>query len=122
MIQPFALMGITQRPAHVASMPYELKVRILTGGDSTVDLSDTALKLFFQFGELLPNRLPEDSIPPRRLVFPCLSTGDHPPGHPRSCGNARCPGRKHRRLRGLGAAALEQSNFVEPLGISEQGL
>ena len=54
MIHPFALMGITQRPAHVTSMPYELKVRILTGGDSTVDLSDTALKLFFQFGELLP--------------------------------------------------------------------
>ena len=42
-------------------MPYELKVRILTGGDSTVDLSDTALKLFFQFGELLPNRLPEQT-------------------------------------------------------------
>jgi hypothetical protein len=59
MIQPFALMGITQRPAHVTSMPYELKVFILTGSDSPVDLSDTALKLFFQFGELLPNRLPE---------------------------------------------------------------
>ena len=49
-------MGITQRPAHVASIPNELKVRILTGGDSAVDLSDTALKLFFQFGELLPNK------------------------------------------------------------------
>ncbi len=61
MIQPFALMGITQRPAHVTSMSYELKVFILTGGDSTVDLSDTALKLFFQFGELLPNRLPEQT-------------------------------------------------------------
>ena len=45
--------------SHVASMPYELKVLILTGGDSTVDLSDMALKLFFQFSELLPNRLPE---------------------------------------------------------------
>ena len=39
MIQPFALVGITQRPAHVAAMPDALKVLILTGGDSAVDLT-----------------------------------------------------------------------------------
>jgi hypothetical protein len=42
---------IEQRLAHVTSMPYELKVRILTGGDSTVDLSGHAGANLDHFGK-----------------------------------------------------------------------
>ena len=46
-----------------------MQVAAAVGGDSTVDLSDTALKLFFQFGELLPKRLPEKTQSRKTPVF-----------------------------------------------------
>ena len=61
MIQQFTLTGITQRPARVTATSNDRKVPILTSGDSPVNLSDTALKLFFQFREMLPNRLLEQA-------------------------------------------------------------
>ena len=86
MIQQFTLIGITQRPARVTSISNDRKVPILTSGDSTVDLSDTALKLFFQFREMLPNRLLEKLKPVSAISF---SLSFHWPSSTRSSSKLR---------------------------------